>query len=107
MRPPLEREKDQFACVSLSPTSPEITVGGGKSWRFDNLFGQESTQQEVYDACVRPLLSSFLLGVNACLFCYGALFSLRDLGWRSIARWAQRWGGVNTSHNVWEIRVRY
>ena len=76
MRPPLERESGQFPCVSIPSASSaggpaEIVVGSNKPFTFDNVFGTASTQQEVYDACVRPLLSSFLLGVNVCLFCYG------------------------------------
>lgn len=39
--------------------------------RFEHVFGPESTQEQVYLRCVRPLLSRVMDGQNASVFAYG------------------------------------
>ena len=38
---------------------------------FDNVFGMESTQQEIYDKTAKPAIESLLEGYNSTIFAYG------------------------------------
>lgn len=38
---------------------------------FDNVFGQNSTQQSIYDACAKPIVDALLKGFNCTIFAYG------------------------------------
>ena len=39
--------------------------------RFDHVFGEDATQQEVYSRTVKPLLNDILNGRNASVLAYG------------------------------------
>lgn len=41
-------------------------------YAFDRVFGENSTQQQVYENCVKDLLPGVLNGYNATVFAYGA-----------------------------------
>ncbi|XP_064077549.1 kinesin-like protein KIF19 isoform X2 [Macrobrachium nipponense] len=43
-----------------------------KQFMFDRLFGEESTQKEVYEETTKPLVEDVLKGFNATVFAYGA-----------------------------------
>lgn len=50
--------------------------GGGNdkrhSFQFDHVFGEGTTNQQVYDCVAKDLVQSAVVdGLNACLFCYG------------------------------------
>ena len=76
-RPPTQRELEQFgsetACVSF-PGNNEIKVynekNREKSWEFDEVFGLDSTQEDVYKD-VADLVISVLDGYSVCIFAYG------------------------------------
>jgi kinesin family protein 4/21/27 len=73
-------------CVEIIPGTSQIIVGGGpsnnvgtesiytftqKSFTFDYLFDDNSTQNGLYDSCVSPLVDKFLSGFNATILAYG------------------------------------
>ncbi|XP_057714642.1 kinesin-like protein KIF3C [Corythoichthys intestinalis] len=52
--------------------NPSATPGEpAKQFTFHSVFGWESTQCEVYDDAVRPVVDSVLLGFNGTVFAYG------------------------------------
>ncbi|KAI8901006.1 P-loop containing nucleoside triphosphate hydrolase protein [Globomyces pollinis-pini] len=74
------------SCVDFIPGAPQLVVGGGpgcgvgtdavygfaqKSFSFDYVFDDNSTQQELYTQCVLPLVLRFLDGFNATILAYG------------------------------------
>ena len=38
---------------------------------FDDVFDESATQEQVYQRVAAPIVDSFLLGYNGCVFCYG------------------------------------
>jgi len=76
-RPPTTKELEQFGPDALSVTFPnpgEVKVFNEKNrekvWEFDEVFGVDSTQEEVYKD-VADLVISVLDGFNVCIFAYG------------------------------------
>ncbi|KAJ3098688.1 Kinesin-like protein kif3a [Phlyctochytrium planicorne] len=55
---------------SLTITDPDIkkTV---KNFNFDQVFGMEASQEDVYEKVVEPLISKCMEGYNGCIFAYG------------------------------------
>ncbi len=53
--------------LSYGPTNKKIM----KNFTFDRVFGADSTQEEVFDAIVRPILDETLSGLNCTIFAYG------------------------------------
>jgi kinesin family member C2/C3 len=76
-RPPTAKEIDQFGpdqlCVAF-PNPGEVRVfnekNREKNWEFDEVFGVDSTQEDVYRD-VSDLVVSVLDGFNVCIFAYG------------------------------------
>uniref|UniRef100_A0A8C6T9L7 Kinesin motor domain-containing protein n=1 Tax=Neogobius melanostomus TaxID=47308 RepID=A0A8C6T9L7_9GOBI len=58
-------------CVRVVPGSSQVMLGSDRLFSFEHAFGPESSQDQVYEACVRPLLDTLLEGYNATVFCYG------------------------------------
>jgi len=82
-RPMSEKEKqqghkqivqiDQKIC-QLSITNPKVHNADAERTRtftFDSVYGQESTQEELYEENFRGLVSSVLTGFNGTVFAYG------------------------------------
>ena len=62
------------ACVDADEQSGTVTVlreGRHKQFTFDHVFGQSTSNADIYAAIGRPLLSAALDGYNATLFAYG------------------------------------
>ncbi|KAI8052140.1 P-loop containing nucleoside triphosphate hydrolase protein [Syncephalis plumigaleata] len=58
--------------IQISQDNPIVTVlPDKKRFTFDYVFGTESTQQDVFDACVPSLLNKFIQGYNATILAYG------------------------------------
>lgn len=82
IRPPLahelssEIENTEILRAETSESAVYFTntVGTRKfkeKYTFEGVFGPESTQQEVYDAAVRPLITDVSNGLNCAVFAYG------------------------------------
>ena len=52
-------------------TGTRQAVVGDRSFTFDYLYDQESTQEDIYSNSVRPLVEAALSGYNATVFAYG------------------------------------
>ncbi|XP_057354523.1 kinesin-like protein KIF27 isoform X7 [Manis pentadactyla] len=59
------------ACVRVIPNTQQIIIGRDKVFTFDFVFGKNSTQDEVYNTCIKPLVVSLIEGYNATVFAYG------------------------------------
>lgn len=51
---------------------------GGKEFYFDAVLDQSSSQQEMYDRCVAPLVEACLSGYNATILAYGQTVSFSE-----------------------------
>lgn len=47
-------------------------------FEFDNFFGEESQQKDIFSKCVRPLLHHTLQGQNVSVFAYGPTGAGKD-----------------------------
>ncbi|CAH0475685.1 unnamed protein product [Peronospora belbahrii] len=72
-RPLNHREKStgRGAVVQCKPNSNEVAVLKRKTYTFDRVFGQYSTQKDVFDTVVRPAVDEALAGYNCTVFAYG------------------------------------
>ncbi|KAF0983015.1 hypothetical protein FDP41_010993 [Naegleria fowleri] len=63
------------SCLTITETERKITLirkdKENKSFYFDEVFGENSTQKQIYDASGAKVLERFILGYNACIFAYG------------------------------------
>lgn len=58
--------------VVQDPEQQSGTTGNvPKSFSFDAVFGENSTQRQVYDTCAAPVVESVLNGFNGTIFAYG------------------------------------
>ncbi|NXA19979.1 KIF27 protein, partial [Ibidorhyncha struthersii] len=73
IRPLLSKEvlHNHQVCVRLVPNTQQIIIGKDRVFTFDLVFGKNSTQEEVYSVCIKPLLVSLTEGYNATVFAYG------------------------------------
>ena len=73
VRPLLPGEvlRNHGVCVRAVPGSAQVLLGSDRLFCFDHAFGPAASQEEVYEACVRPLVESLLDGYNTTVFCYG------------------------------------
>ncbi|XP_012576580.1 PREDICTED: kinesin-like protein KIF27 [Condylura cristata] len=58
-------------CVRAIPNTQQIIIGRDRVFTFDFVFGKNSTQDEVYNTCIKPLVLSLIEGYNATVFAYG------------------------------------
>jgi len=80
LRPINEREKTHGTLPVVTASSQDKTVtvvrGTGRwqarsSYAFDNVFSAFTTQEEVFDATLRPILKDVMLGFESTVFAYG------------------------------------
>ncbi|XP_043939621.1 kinesin-like protein KIF27 [Protopterus annectens] len=73
IRPLLPREilHRHQVCVRIVPNTQQIIIGKDHVFTFDFVFGQKSAQDDIYLACIEPLVVSFLEGYNVTVFAYG------------------------------------
>ncbi|OWK62516.1 Kinesin-like protein KIF27 [Lonchura striata] len=73
VRPLLSKEilHNQQVCVRLVQNANQVIIGKDHVFTFDFVFGENSTQEEVYAVCIKPLLVSLTEGYNALVFAYG------------------------------------
>jgi kinesin family protein 11 len=53
--------------LSIGPAGKKVS----KDYTFDKVFGMYSTQQEVFESIVRPIVDETLAGFNCTIFAYG------------------------------------
>jgi kinesin family protein 11 len=53
--------------ISYGPAGKKIS----KNYTFDTVFGMYSTQEEVFESVVRPIVDETLAGFNCTIFAYG------------------------------------
>ncbi|GMF09458.1 unnamed protein product [Phytophthora lilii] len=72
-RPLNAREKaaGRGAVVQCKPQAREVAVVKRKTYTFDRVFGQYSTQKDVFGSVVRPAVDEALAGYNCTVFAYG------------------------------------
>lgn len=71
IRPTLRGEEDKgSANVAIQRVSREVVAAEGKTFEFDEVFGTNSTQSQVYEE-VKPMVESVMEGFHACIFAYG------------------------------------
>ncbi|KAL3671776.1 hypothetical protein V7S43_003685 [Phytophthora oleae] len=72
-RPLNSREKaaGRGAVVQCKPNANELAVVKRKTYTFDRVFGQYSTQKDVFTSVVRPAVDEALAGYNCTVFAYG------------------------------------
>ncbi|KAF9179988.1 Kinesin-like protein kif21b [Haplosporangium sp. Z 767] len=59
-------------CISYVPNEPQIgIVGSDKSFTFDHVFDEETTQRRVYEECAKELVDRFIEGFNVTILAYG------------------------------------
>ncbi|XP_067886127.1 kinesin-like protein KIF27 isoform X2 [Heterodontus francisci] len=73
IRPLLPKEilHNHQICVRVVPNTQQVVIGKDRAFTFDFVFGQKSSQEDVYSACVKPLVISAIEGYNATVFAYG------------------------------------
>lgn len=69
-RPLSAKEYRTRRCLSISTDKNQISIGD-KSYAFDNVFSESSTQRDIYDNCVKSLVDGCFHGFNATIFAYG------------------------------------
>jgi kinesin family member 11 len=63
--------------VSFGPAGKKIS----KNYTFDKVFGMYSTQEEVFESIVRPIVDEALAGFNCTIFAYGQTGRDDDGNW--------------------------
>lgn len=73
VRPLLSKEilHNHKVCVRLVPNAKQVIIGKDHVFTFDFVFAKNSTQEEVYAVCIKPLPVSLTEGHNATVLAYG------------------------------------
>ncbi|EGD72373.1 hypothetical protein PTSG_00393 [Salpingoeca rosetta] len=75
VRPRLELESGQEECVSVDPEENTLELrdpaGNPATYTYDKVYGPSSSQSDVYDDCVSPIVEQVCRGMNCCIFAYG------------------------------------
>ncbi|CEP16969.1 hypothetical protein [Parasitella parasitica] len=74
IRPLTENEKQhcQHNAIAFIPDNQQqVILGGDRPFTFDYVYPPQSSQQEVYNSCVIPLLNKFIEGYNSTILAYG------------------------------------
>ncbi|KAJ0411020.1 hypothetical protein ATCC90586_003622 [Pythium insidiosum] len=72
-RPLNEREKaaGRPSVVQCRPNTNELSIVKRKTYAFDRVYGQYSTQKDVFKHTVKPVVDEALAGYNCTVFAYG------------------------------------
>ena len=54
-----------------NPYCPDWTDGGNHLFAFDHVFGEDATQEFVYQRACEPMIKAVMEGYNGCILCYG------------------------------------
>jgi kinesin family protein 4/21/27 len=66
-----ERVQGQALVTTVLPDQNVLILGRDREFVFDKVFGTDSHQVEIYEACAKHLVSSCLAGYNATVLAYG------------------------------------
>ena len=71
-----EARQDKQAIKCVGDKHVEVNYGlmgkqSKKSFAFDGVYDEQSTQKEVYESVVRPVVDEVLQGYNCTVFAYG------------------------------------
>lgn len=59
-RPLNEEEKE--SCVEVNKTNNSVTVGYERLYKFDHVFDEKTTNDDLYQECVSGIVDYFTLG---------------------------------------------
>ncbi|MEW5303396.1 MAG: hypothetical protein WDW36_006094 [Sanguina aurantia] len=68
---PLELLNGARPCIRTDESAACVTLGHDRRFTFDHAFGVHATQEQVYEACVAPLVEGLFEGLNATVLAYG------------------------------------
>eukprot|EP00730_Choanoeca_flexa_P019000 TRINITY_DN9267_c0_g1_i5.p1 TRINITY_DN9267_c0_g1~~TRINITY_DN9267_c0_g1_i5.p1 ORF type:complete len:955 (+),score=372.38 TRINITY_DN9267_c0_g1_i5:20-2884(+) len=70
---PNELSKGGVSIVNVDPAGTSCVINGTKkaSFTFDRVFGDDSTQEGVYEYTAKPIVEDVLKGYNGTIFAYG------------------------------------
>ena len=68
---PKERLEQCRPCVRTLCEEGQIIIGKDRAFAFDYVFGEESSQEHVFEAACAPLVQRCFQGYNATVFAYG------------------------------------
>jgi centromeric protein E len=78
MRPLNKKEESHRRSWKVLPKYSSVTLEGQKqpseksgNFTFDNTFGEEASTAQVYDTCVKGIVTSAVNGLNGTIFAYG------------------------------------
>ncbi|XP_063721590.1 kinesin-like protein KIF11-B isoform X2 [Symsagittifera roscoffensis] len=66
-----EQKKHALPVLSLKKNEVVVRQDSCKQFTYDHVFGPNSTQLEVFEAIVHPMIQEVLLGYNCTMFAYG------------------------------------
>ncbi|KAI9259488.1 P-loop containing nucleoside triphosphate hydrolase protein [Phascolomyces articulosus] len=66
-----EQAANYQECITFATDEPQIFLGSDRAFTFDNVFKPDSTQQDVYNKTVVPLVDRFIEGNNVTILAYG------------------------------------
>ena len=68
----LEKKENGGECINLRAPAVDVTCEGTKhEFTFDAVFGQDSTQTEIYERVGKPVVENLFKGFNGTIFAYG------------------------------------
>lgn len=73
VRPLSNKEKNESpgVCVKENPKEKTITIGNDRNFTFDQVYGIDSTQEEIFNGCAKDLVLRVFNGYNATILAYG------------------------------------
>lgn len=70
IRPAIESDTDQVA-IEQEGENGIIAKKHSDKFSFERVYGQKTSNQDIFDETVKPLLERALKGYNICIFTYG------------------------------------
>ena len=73
VRPLNNKEKNESSeiCIKVDSKDKLITIGSDRNFTFDQVFGMESKQEDVFFGCAKELVFRVFKGYNATILAYG------------------------------------
>ena len=68
---PKERLEQCRPCVRTLREEGQVVIGKDRAFSFDYVFGEESSQEQVFEEACAPLVQRCFQGYNATVFAYG------------------------------------